>query len=60
MGYMTVEALAAIKGVNATMDVVVGVSQGLSFEDSFKKVYEISWSEAAPILAKVVSVEFSR
>jgi hypothetical protein len=60
VGYMTVEALAAIKGVNATMDVVVGVSQGLSFEDSFKKVYEISWSEAAPILAKVVSAEFMR
>ena len=60
VGYMTVEALAAIKGVNATMDVVVGVSQGLSFEDSFKKVYEISWSEAAPILAKVVSAEFTR
>jgi hypothetical protein len=38
----------------------VGVSQGLSFEDSFKKVYEISWSEAAPILAKVVSAEFTR
>ena len=60
VGYMTVEALAAIKGINATMDVVVGVSQGLSFEDSFKKVYEISWSEAAPILAKVVSAEFTR
>ena len=60
VGYMTVEALAAIKGINATMDVVVGVSQGLSFEDSFKKVYEISWSEAAPILAKVVSAEFTK
>jgi hypothetical protein len=60
VGYMTVEALAAIKGVNATMDVVVGVSQGLTFEDSFKKVYEISWAEAAPVLAKVVSAEFMR
>jgi len=60
VGYMTAEALAAIKGVNATMDVVAGVSQGLSFEDSFKKVYEISWSEAAPILAKVVSAQFTK
>ena len=58
VGYMTAEALASIKGINATMDIVSGISQGLSFEDSFKKVYDISWSEAAPILAKVVSKQF--
>ena len=58
VGYMTAEALASIKGINATMDIVSGISQGLSFEDSFKKVYDISWSEAAPILAQVVSKQF--
>jgi hypothetical protein len=58
IGYMTVEALASIKGIGSTMDVVVGVAGGLTFEDSFKKVYGISWAEAAPILAKVVSTEF--
>jgi hypothetical protein len=57
---MTVEALAAINGLNATMDLVVGVAQGFSFEESFKKIYGISWTDAAPILAKVVSAEFTQ
>jgi hypothetical protein len=55
VGYISVEALAAIKGINSTMDVVIGVADGLTFEESFKRVYGISWSEAAPILAKAVS-----
>ena len=55
VGYISVEALAAIKGINSTMDVVVGVADGLTFEESFKRVYGISWAEAAPILAKAVS-----
>jgi hypothetical protein len=55
LGYMTVEALASVKGIESTMQVVVGVSQGLTFNQSFEKVYGISWNEAAPILAKVVS-----
>ena len=57
---MTVEALAAINGLNATMDLVVGVAQGFSFEESFKKIYGISWIDAAPILAKDVSAEFTQ
>ena len=60
LGYITVEALAAIKGIESTMDLVVNIGNGATFEDSFKKVYGISWSEAAPILAKVVSAEFTR
>lgn len=59
VGYMTVEALASIKGIESTMEVVVGVSQGLTFNKSFEKVYGISWNEAAPILAKVISLEFT-
>jgi len=58
IGYFTVEALAAIKGIESTMDLLVGIGNGLSFEDSFRKIYDISWSEAAPILAKVVSATY--
>ena len=60
VGYMTVEALASVKGIESTMQVVAGVSQGLTFNQSFEKVYGISWNEAAPILAKVISVQYSR
>ena len=60
VGYMTVEALASIKGIESTMQVVVGVSQGLTFNQSFEKVYGISWNEAAPILAKVVLLEYTK
>ena len=60
LGYMTVEALASIKGIQSTMDVVVGVGKGLSFAESFKNVYGITWNDAAPILAKVVSAEFMK
>jgi hypothetical protein len=60
LGYITVEALAAVKGIESTMDLVVNIGNDATFEDSFKKVYGISWSEAAPILAKVVSAEFTR
>jgi hypothetical protein len=60
LGYMTVEALASIKGIESTMQVVVGVSQGLTFNQSFEKVYGISWNDAAPILAKVISAQYSK
>ena len=60
IGYMTVEALASIKGIQSTMDLVVGVGKGMTFDESFKTVYGMNWSEAAPILAKVVSAEFMR
>ena len=60
LGYMTVEALASIKGIQSTMDVVVGVGKGLSYAESFKSVYGLSWDEAAPILARVVSQEFMK
>ena len=55
IGYMTVEALAAIKGIQSTMDLVVAVGKGNTFAESFKTVYGITWEEAAPVLAKTVS-----
>ncbi len=60
IGYMTVEALASLKGIESTMQVIVEISKGLSFNASFEKVYGISWNDAAPILAKVVSREFMK
>lgn len=55
IGYFTVEALSAIKGVQASMDLVVSVGKGNTFESSFLAAYGIAWREAAPVLARAVS-----
>jgi hypothetical protein len=55
IGYFTVEALSSIKGIQASMDLVVSVGKGNTFESSFLSAYGITWKEAAPILAKAVS-----
>jgi hypothetical protein len=58
IGYFTVEALAAIKGVDSTIEVIKQVSDGVTWEQAFLKVYGITWKVAAPILAKTVSRMF--
>jgi len=58
IGYITVEALTALKGIDSTMNLVKAVAEGDSFEKAFKKIYEVEWSKAEPILAQVVSKQF--
>ena len=55
IGYFTVEALSSIKGIQASMDLVGRVGKGNSFESSFLEIYGVTWKEAAPVLARVVS-----
>ena len=55
IGYFTVEALVAIKGVDSPIEMVSQVSNGKSFEEAFLSVYGISWSDGSKILAKAVS-----
>ena len=58
IGYFTVEALISIKGADSPIELVKQVSDGLTWEEAFLKVYGITWKEAAPILAKTVSRMF--
>jgi hypothetical protein len=58
IGYFTVEALVALKGVDSAIEVVKLVSDGQTWDAAFLKVYGITWKEAAPILAKSVSRTF--
>jgi hypothetical protein len=58
IGYFSVEALASIKGVDSTIEVVKQVSDGATWDQAFLKVYGITWKEASPILAKTVSRMF--
>lgn len=58
IGYFTVEALISIKGADSPIELVKQVSDGLTWDQAFFKVYGITWKEAVPILAMTVSRMF--
>jgi hypothetical protein len=55
IGFFTVEAMVAIKGIDSPVELIKLVSDGATWDQAFLKVYGITWNEAAPILAKTVS-----
>ena len=58
LGYIVMDQLVAIGGVDKTFDVLAAISDGLKFEDAFKKSYGISWDEAAVVLSRTASKVF--
>jgi hypothetical protein len=57
IGYMTLECLVALKGIDSPTQVILEVSNGSTFEQAFKNVYGMEWAAAAPLLAKAVSIQ---
>jgi hypothetical protein len=55
LGYIVMDALVAVGGIDKTFDVLTARADGLSFEESFKKVYGINWDEASIALSRAAS-----
>jgi hypothetical protein len=60
LGGMLVEVLAALKGPASTMEVWKLCGSGMTFKDSFEKVYGTSFDKALPIMAKAIALELGR
>jgi hypothetical protein len=54
VGFMVTEILTALNGPDSVMQILKKVASGKSYQDSFKEIYGISWSEAVPILARTI------
>ena len=55
LGYIVMDALVAVGGIDKTFDVLTSIADGMTYEDAFKKVYGITWSEASVVLSKTAS-----
>ena len=55
LGYIIMDALVSIGGIDKTFDVLTAKAEGLTFEDAFMKVYGISWDQASVALSKAAS-----
>jgi hypothetical protein len=58
IGYILIDALISIGGIEKTFEVPSLIADGMTFENAFQKVYEMPWSEASPILSRVISKAF--
>ncbi len=58
VGARIAEMMIALKGPQIMLQIPDDMSQSLSFADSFKKEFGISWQEATPIISKVLLDEY--
>jgi len=60
IGGLAVEALAAIAGPQSLMALTALVANGSSMEDSFLKVYGVSWIQGTQVLGQVIAAELKQ
>jgi len=59
LGYIATQGLAAIAGVESTMNLFTRIGyKDIPFEEAFEGIYGITWEEAVPILAALISKEY--
>ena len=54
-----IEVLVAIKGHKSLTDLYAYMAQDHTFEQGFKYIYGISYENAIPLLAKIVTDQFA-
>jgi len=57
VGSLVTEVLVALKGPDSTLDLYKQVATGKTFSEGFNTVYGKPWSEAAPLIAKVINLQ---
>ncbi len=57
VGMRIVEILVSIKGPESLMEMYSEMAQGVGFLRAFENVYGVQWSEARPIMAKVLAIQ---
>ena len=57
IGALTNEILTSLKGPSAVMNLYVSVGKGSTFEQAFKDIFGLSWSDANTFIAKAISLE---
>jgi hypothetical protein len=60
VGYLTVEALSAIRGIESHMSFEQKLGSGVPYKKAFSDTYGITWDKAAPILAEVVANQMAK
>ena len=60
VGFLTVEALSAIRGIESHMSFEQKLGAGVPYDKAFLDTFGITWDEAAPILATVVATQMAK
>jgi hypothetical protein len=58
IGSAVTEILTALKGPDATMELIDLVAEGSTFSEAFEKIYQTKWLEAVPIISKTILKEY--
>jgi hypothetical protein len=60
VGFITMETLISIGGIDKTFDLLKKIADGKSFAAAFESEYQIPWTEAAPIMSRIISKAFTQ
>jgi hypothetical protein len=58
VGYITMETLISIGGIDRSFDLLKKIADGSSFDAAFESEYQVSWAQAAPVISRIVSKAF--